>query len=200
MKKIKKIKKGVALFSAIRLIPHIILFNIHNKKDIIKYEVNRWLEIKKIEVNTQFGFIYLMTYFPEFRNLFYVRIGLISHLINWLCPKINTLFISMSSDNIGPGLYIQHGFATIIIAKSIGKDCWINQQVTIGYVGMDSPTLGDNVKVHAGAVVAGKVHMGNNSRAGANTVVVKNVPENCTVVGSATYIVRRNGIKVREKL
>jgi serine O-acetyltransferase len=42
--------------------------------------------------------------------------------------------------------------------------------------------------------------MGNNSIAGANAVVVKDVPENCTVVGVPAYIIRRNGIKVKEKL
>ncbi|HQO47908.1 MAG TPA: serine acetyltransferase, partial [Paludibacteraceae bacterium] len=110
-----------------------------------------------------------------------------------------TLFIY--TKDIGPGLYIQHGFATIISAKSIGKDCWINQQVTIGYSNAtDCPVLGDNVTIPAGAKIIGKVHIGDNSTAGANAVVVKNVPSNCTVVGVPAYIVKRNGVKVFEKL
>ena len=193
------IRRLFALFSAIRLIPHIILLNIHPKKDIIKYDVRRWLVCCQIEAGIQFGFIYLMTFFPEYRNLFYYRIGFLKYLINCLCPKMNTLFIS--SNDIGPGLFIQHGFATIIAAKSIGKDCWINQQVTIGYSNVtDRPILGDNVVINAGGKIIGRVYMGNNSKAGANAVVVKNVPENCTVVGVPAYIIKRNGIKVKENL
>lgn len=140
-----------------------------------------------------------MTVLPEYRNLFYNRVGEIYLLINWLCPKMNTLFIN--SKNIGPGLFIQHGFATIIGAKSIGRDCWINQQVTIGFSDETNyPELGDNVTINAGAKIIGGVKMGNNSKAGANAVVVKSVPDNCTVVGVPAYIIRRNGIKVKEEL
>jgi serine O-acetyltransferase len=140
-----------------------------------------------------------MSFYPEYRNLFYKRIGKIHLTINWLCPKMNTLFIA--TNDIGPGLFIQHGFATIIAAKSIGKDCWINQQVTIGYSNKtDTPELGDNVVVNAGAKIIGKVKVGKNSIVGANAVVVKNVPDNCTVVGVPAYIIRRNGIKAKEEL
>lgn len=187
------------LLSVIRLIPHIILTNIHPNRDIIKYEVARWLKCFGIESNILYGFIYLMTVYPEFRNLFYYRIGFLSKTISWMCPKMNTLFISTSE--IGPGLFIQHGFSTIIAAKSIGKDCWINQQVTIGFSNdTDSPVIGDKVSISAGAKVIGNVHIGNNSKIGANAVVVKDVPENCTVVGVPAYIIKRDGIKVKENL
>jgi serine O-acetyltransferase len=103
--------------------------------------------------------------------------------------------------DIGPGLFIQHGFSTIIAAKSIGENCWINQQVTIGYSNAtDCPIIGNNVTINAGAKIIGKVLVGNNTKVGANAVVVKNVPENCTVVGVPAYIVRRNGIKTKEEL
>lgn len=187
------------LFSTIRLLPHYILFNFHSNNKIIKYDVLRWLKIIDYNNNVHFGFIFLMSFYPEYRNLFYKRIGKIHLIINWLCPKMNTLFIA--TNDIGPGLFIQHGFATIIAAKSIGKDCWINQQVTIGYSNKtDTPELGDNVVVNAGAKIIGKVKVGKNSIVGANAVVVKNVPDNCTVVGVPAYIIRRNGIKVKEEL
>jgi len=105
------------------------------------------------------------------------------------------------ADNIGKGLFIQHGFATIIAAKSIGENCWINQQVTIGYSNdTDMPTLGNGVTINAGAKVIGNVTIGDNSVVGANAVVVKNVPANCTVVGIPAYIVKRDGVRVNEKL
>jgi serine O-acetyltransferase len=101
------------------------------------------------------------------------------------------------TNDIGKGLFVQHGFATIIAAKSIGENFWVNQQVTIGYSNdTDMPTLSDNVTVNAGAKVIGDVLIGNNSIVGANAVVVKNVPANCTVVGIPAYIIKKDGIKV----
>jgi len=181
MQKVRQIEKVVAIISAIRLIPHIILFNIHPKRNIIKYEVARWLKCLDLAGNTQYGFIHLMTFFPEFRNLFYKRIGLFSYIISWLCPKMNTLYID--TKEIGPGLFINHGFATGISAKSIGKDCRISQQVSIGFLDEDAPTIGDNVTIDAGAIIIGKVHLGNHSHVGVNSVVLKDVPENCYVFG-----------------
>ena len=102
---------------------------------------------------------------------------------------------------IGAGLFIQHGFSTIITAKSIGENCWINQQVTIGFIaGSDCPTIGDNVTITAGAKVLGGITLGDNAIVGANAVVLKNVPPNCTVVGVPAYIVKREGKKVKEPL
>ena len=186
-------------FSGIRLIPHIVLFSLSSNKDTIQHDISRWLRIKNIKKNGVFGLIELMTFFPEYRNLFYHRIGEVSTFVCWLCPKMNTLFIH--TNKIGPGLFIQHGFATIISAKSIGKDCWINQQVTIGYSNAtDCPTIEDNVTINAGAKIIGKVNLGTGAIVGANGVVVKDIPENCTVVGIPGYIVRRNGLRVNEKL
>jgi serine O-acetyltransferase len=143
-----------------------------------------------------------MTRLPEYRNLFYHRLAaskLVLLFLHLLCRPFPTLFIT--TKDIGPGLFLQHGFSTIISARKIGKDCWINQQVTIGYVAEGiGPTLGDNVSVYAGAKVLGNITIGDNSIIGANAVVVKNVPPNCTVVGVPAYIVRRNGIKTKEPL
>jgi serine O-acetyltransferase len=147
----------------------------------------------------QFGFLFLMTFTKEYRNLYYNRIGYVGIILKYLCKPMNTLYINTKT--IGPGLFIQHGFSTIIAAKSIGKDCWINQQVTIGYSNKaDCPIIGDKVTISAGAKIIGNVIIGNNSRVGANAVVVKNIPENCTVVGVPAYIVRKNGVKIKEAL
>jgi serine O-acetyltransferase len=112
---------------------------------------------------------------------------------------MNTLFIDTPS--IGEGLFIQHGFSTIIAARSIGKNCWVNQQVTIGFSDKGKlPTLGDYVQVTAGAKVFGDITIGDNARIGANAVVCKNVPPNCTVVGMPGRIIRRDGEKVNQCL
>lgn len=196
----KRIRVCLLIISTIRLLPHWIIYNTHWGKSIIQYDTERWLKLMNLKkYNKQIGFLYLMTFVREYRNLYYYRIGYISALIIFLCRPVNTLFIK--TQNIGPGLFIQHGFSTIIAAESIGEDCWINQQVTIGFSNKtDHPTLGDNVTVCAGAKVVGKVFIGDNSIVGANAVVVKTIPANCTVVGVPAYIVKRNGVKTREKL
>lgn len=94
---------------------------------------------------------------------------------------------------------IWHGFSTIINAKSIGNNCTIYQQVTIGNWN-GTPKIGNNVTIFPGAKVIGNITVGDNVKIGANAVVSKNVPENCTVVGVPAFIVKRNGIRVREKL
>lgn len=198
----KTIKKIALAFNSVRLLPHIVVYFFSKNKETIQYDVKRWISMfKKYDKNTKLGFIILMTFHPQFRNLFYKRIGDYAIFIRWLCPPMNTLFICTKRDNIGPGLFIQHGFSTIIAAEAIGKDCWINQQVTIGYSYTPKPpVLGNNVKIGAGAKIIGDVYMGDNSTAGANAVVVKNVPQNATVVGIPAHIVKKNGIKVHKKL
>lgn len=107
---------------------------------------------------------------------------------------MDTLFLA--SNSIGPGLFIQHGFATIIAAKRIGANCWINQQVTVGYSNeTDCPIIGDNVTICSGAKVIGGVTVGDNAKIGANAVVVKSVPSNVTMAGVPAKIVRRNGVR-----
>jgi serine O-acetyltransferase len=179
----------------IRCLPHLLLFYFHRNREIIKGDVDRWIQVYDIQYGEPQRFLYLLSFFPEFRNVFYHRIGNWKFFLNPLCPKMPTLYIL--TDKIGKGLFIQHGFATIIAAKSIGENCWINQQVTIGYSNKTtSPYIRDNVTINAGAKVIGGVRVGNNSIVGANAVVVKNVPDNCTVVGIPAQIIKRNGARV----
>lgn len=98
-----------------------------------------------------------------------------------LFPGMETLYIN--TPEVGPRLYIQHGFATNISAKKIGSDCWINQQVTVGYsFASEPPIIGNGVRISAGAKVIGAITLGDNVIVAANAAVVKNVPE-CAVVG-----------------
>ena len=142
----------------------------------------------------------------EFRAIYLHRVKcssfmgrFFSNVFSFLYPPPAGLIIY--TRDIGEGLFIQHGVATIIAASKIGKNAWINQQVTIGYTNnTDSPTIGNNVTIGAGAKVLGNITIGNNSVIGANAVVVKNVPDNCVVVGVPARIVRRNGIRINETL
>lgn len=186
------------LVSTLRLVPHWLLFNLHANRKVMQYDTSRWLTILRIDRKEQVGFLHLMTFVPEFRNLFYYRAGGWALPLKLLCAPLRTLYLE--AGQIGPGLFIQHGFATIVAARSVGKDCWVNQQVTIGFSNpTDQPVIEDNVTIHAGAKVIGKVTVGSNSKVGANAVVVKDVPENCTVVGVPAHIVRRDGLRVTQE-
>ena len=91
---------------------------------------------------------------------------------------------------IGGGLYIQHGFSTIISAKRIGERCRIYQQVTIGFKGKENPVLEDNVSVTCGAKVLGGVTLHENSIVAAGAVVLKDVPANAIVGGVPAKIIK----------
>lgn len=197
MKKLNTILK--LGFGFIFCFPHLIVFHLSKNKKVIEADVRKWLEVEHKGYGMSVGLIFLLSHFPEYRNLFYYRIGAIKYILNIYCRKMSSLVIN--AEEVGEGLYIQHGHSTRIGAKTVGKNCWINQQVTIGWEQKGQPVIGDNVRIGAGAKVIGKVVVGNNCIIGANAVIVKSVPDNCTVVGVyPVYIVRRNGEKVKEVL
>ena len=89
---------------------------------------------------------------------------------------------------IGGGFFIDHGMGVVIgETTEIGENCTIFQGVTLGGVSLDKgkrhPTLKDNVIVGAGATILGPVTIGSNSRIGAGSVVVNEVPPDSTVLG-----------------
>lgn len=102
---------------------------------------------------------------------------------------------------IGKGLFIDHGSGVIIGETTIiGDNVTLYQGVTLGGTGKEQgkrhPTLRDNVMVSAGAKVIGSFTIGENSKIGAGSVVLEEVPPNCTVVGVPGRIVRMDNKKV----
>jgi serine O-acetyltransferase len=102
---------------------------------------------------------------------------------------------------IGKRFFIDHGMGVVIGETcEIGDDVVIYQGVTLGGTGKEKgkrhPTIGNNVVIGAGAKVLGSFTVGDNSRIGANAVVLKEVPPNSTVVGNPGRIVKRNGVRV----
>lgn len=106
---------------------------------------------------------------------------------------------------IGRRLFIDHGMG-IVIGETceIGDDVTIYQGVTLGGTGKEKgkrhPTLHNNVLVATGAKVLGSITIGERSKVGAGSVVLKDVPADSTVVGIPGKIVIQNGVKVGDKL
>ncbi len=101
---------------------------------------------------------------------------------------------------IGKGFFIDHATGVVIgETTEIGDNVSIYQGVTLGGVstskGKRHPTIGNNVVIGAHATVLGAIYIGDCVRIGAGSVVIKDVPPNCTVVGIPGKVVRRNGMK-----
>jgi serine O-acetyltransferase len=160
-------------------------------EDTVLYETARWAEclqlphVARLDGWTRFG--WFVARLPEFRSLVHYRIRKLPFPVRFVAKRVwrpePTLFIF--ADEIGRGLFIHHGFATIITAASLGEDCWVNQQVTIGHRGAGKPVIGDRVRIAAGAIVLGGIDVGDDARVGAGALVVKSVPAGATMVAPA---------------
>ena len=103
---------------------------------------------------------------------------------------------------IGKAVFIDHGMGVVIGETSqVGDGCTIYQGVTLGGTslshGKRHPTLGKNVTVGVNAAVLGAITIGDNSKVGGGSVVVKDVPANSTVVGVPARLVMQDGVPVR---
>lgn len=169
----------------------------------VKY-MSHWYNVLPVDFHNEFrNFCYYFIHLKEYRSVLYWRIGgFCGEFLKLVASPHPTLYIDIAPDKVSDGLVIQHGHSTIIYAESIGKNCQIWQNVTIGkkVSGGKKPIIGDNVKIYAGAIVMGNITIGNNVQIGANSVVNKSVPSDCVVAGNPARIIVRNGIRVNEKL
>ena len=191
-------------------VPHVICYLFAKNKKMIDKDVVRWVQCSK-QSNPLWGgkkialnLMWLLLFMKEYRNVFYLRMGKKKLFLSYL-PPLSTLYIWTRSENFGSGTYIQHGFSTVIAAEKVGENCWINQQVTIGWngsrkYGYGCPIIGNNVRVSAGAKVCGKITVGDNSTVGLNAVVIKDVSSNSVVIPSPMMLIQENGDKVYKKL
>lgn len=124
-------------------------------------------------------------------------------LARWICQRAarRTGIEIHPGATIGKGFFIDHG-AGVIIGETtiIGDNVTLYQGVTLGGTGKETgkrhPTLEDNVMVSAGAKIIGSFTVGRNSKIGAGSVVIEEVPPNCTVVGVPGRVVKRGNVKI----
>lgn len=161
---------------------------------------------------TPFGFLEVIFLYSGFHAILIHRI---THLIHKLripfFPRLFSQFARFMTGieihpgaKIGPGFFVDHGMGVVIGETSeIGEKVTLYQGVTLGGTGTERgkrhPTLGNNVVVGAGAKILGSIKIGNNVKVGAGSVVIRAVPDNCTVVGVPAEIVRKDGQRVGDK-
>ena len=173
-------------------------YSLHFSKNfkLIMREMHLWqstLTVKQFKYDL-LSFIHLMAELEEFRSLVALRSG-------FPIPFKQKMYFFTKSHNIDEGLFIHHGFSTVIFAEKMGKNCQIWHGVTIGRNRKDRcPRIGNYVKIYANNVVVGDIDIGDNVIIGAGSVVTKNVPSNCTVVGNPARIIKKDGKRVDEKL
>jgi len=130
-----------------------------------------------------------------FQNIYYI---FVIYRYKKLGFKIH---VNIPINVVGPGLTIFHlGPITINSGVTIGHNCTLYPGVIIGENKFHDnvPTIGNNVFFAAGAKVFGKVKIGNNVVVGPNSVVIKDIPDNCVVSGVPAKIIKQDGIKISD--
>ncbi len=141
---------------------------------LLAYRIAHWLKLRGIP------------FFPRF----------ISQVARWF-----TGIEIHPSAKIGSGFFIDHGMGVVIgETAEVGDYVTLFQGVTLGGTGKDRgkrhPTLGNHVVVGAGAKILGGIKIGDNVKIGANSVVLKSVPPNSTVIGIPARIIKSEGERV----
>ena len=147
--------------------------------------------------------------YPSFKVMLHYRLAhkLYNHKMYFLARYVSQRGVRKTGieihpgATIGEGLFIDHGNGVIIGETTIiGNNVTLYQGVTLGGTGKEHgkrhPTICDNVMISAGAKVLGSFTVGENSKIGAGSVVLEEVPPNCTVVGVPGRIVKRDNIAI----
>lgn len=153
----------------------------------------------------------ILTY-PGFHAIFIHRIShtlwkfkipVIPRLLSHIARFLTGVEIHPAA-KIGAGFFIDHGMGVVIgETTEIGEDCLLYQGVTLGGTGKEKgkrhPTLGNHVVVGTGAKVLGPIKIGNGVKIGANSVVLKSVPDHSVVVGVPGKIIKKKVVRIEQE-
>ena len=170
----------------------------------LRYDLNKVMENdpaarSKIEVFLLYPTIHALRAYRISHYLYINKLFFLARLISQISRFFTGIEIHPGA-KIGRGLVIDHGMGVVIgETAEIGDNVLLYHGVTLGGTGKDKgkrhPTVGNNVVIGAGAKVLGPIYIGSNSKIGANSVVLNNVPEGATAVG----IPAKNIIKIKEE-
>ena len=170
----------------------------------LRYDLNKVMENdpaarSKIEVFLLYPTIHALIAYRISHYLYINKLFFLARLISQISRFFTGIEIHPGA-KIGRGLVIDHGMGVVIgETAEIGDNVLLYHGVTLGGTEKNKrkrhPTVGNNVVIGAGAKVLGPIYIGSNSKIGANSVVLNNVPEGATAVG----IPAKNIIKIKEE-
>lgn len=164
-------------------------------KEKLKQNVDCWKKKFCPSCQEKDALLWLFVTKKEFRNVFYYRINpkCLSQKVHWWCPQALES-LSIYVDELGGGIMLHHPYSTIINAKSIGRNCIIRNNTTIGNKSENQnlrPVIGDNVTIEPNCVIIGPINIGDNVIIGAGSVVVKSIESNSVVAGNPAKLIRK---------
>jgi serine O-acetyltransferase len=166
----------------------------------LKYEIENAMKNdpaarNPIEVFILYPFIHAVIFYRVAHFLYERKFFFLSRLLSQLARLFTGIEIHPGA-KIGKGLFIDHGMGVVIgETAEIGDNVTLYHGVTLGGTGKDKgkrhPTIGNDVIIGSGAKILGPITIGNRVKVGANSVVLKDVPSDCTVVGIPARIVNK---------
>ncbi|ABK61264.1 MULTISPECIES: serine O-acetyltransferase EpsC [Clostridium] len=158
----------------------------------LKYDIDNVLENdpaarNRVEVFLLYPCINALIHYRIAHFFYSKKCFFIARLISQFARFLTGIEIHPGA-KIGKGLFIDHGMGVVIgETAEVGDNVTLYHGVTLGGTGKDKgkrhPTLGNNILVGSGAKILGPINIGDNSKVGANSVVLKDIPEGSTVVG-----------------
>src|SRR5215469_5430382 len=177
--------------------PHLLSFI---REDIRTVRENDPAAKSRLEVLLCYSGLHAVWFYRVNHWLWDLRLFLLARWLSQVARWLTGIEIHPAA-KIGQRLFIDHGTGVVIGETSIvGDDVTLYQGVTLGGTGKEQgkrhPTIEDNVVVGSGAKILGNITVGRNCRVGAGSVVLRNVPDNSTVVGVPGHIIFREGKRV----
>lgn len=181
---------GASIMSPLYILHIFIYFSKLRSGEVMDKDIERYKEHFSTICPNWLYLLYLLHNDRYFRTLFYYRVGpMWAMLLGWYrpCDRYFKIPVGMK---LGGGCIFFHPYATVLNAERIGDNFCCIQCTTLGYGKGGRPVIGNNVSLGANVIIIGGVHVGNNVTVGAGSVVVKDVPDNCIVVGNPAKIIR----------
>lgn len=157
-------------------------------KELLKADLKNWCEWKEVPYGV-FTFALFFWGYKEFRYIVYKRVGTKANPVRLVFRSQDHCYIAAPKDQIGPGLIIQHGYYTCLAPKSVGRNFWVNQNVTIPWNGDNQAVIGHDVSIYAGAIVMGGCKIGNGAVISSGAMVNMSVPPYAIMLGNPAKIV-----------